>query len=134
MRDIFQKMMEKYISCDHLIPYCDKCQDRETCIACKEGYILEEDSKTCSIIDDPNTACDIKVNNIDDKDISFLQEDKINNLVQQYTQNSLNNGKVEHYVNNKYNYTITIFKIDECTKPIVNWGLLFKNQKYFGLV
>ena len=120
---------KKYISCDHFIPNCDKCQDRETCIACKEGYILEEDSKTCSIINDPNASCDFKVNNIDDKDITFLQENNINYLVQQYTQNSLNNGKVEHYVNNKYNYTITIFKIDECTKNLLSIGDYYLKTK-----
>ena len=119
---------KKYISCDQAIPNCLKCEGRDNCIKCKDGYIFE-DSNLCSLIYDSSIECKININNIDDNDISFLNEENINNLVKQYYQNNENRGKVEHYINNIYNYTITIFKMDECTKNLLPIGDYYIDTK-----
>ena len=117
-----------YISCDKVIENCDKCRGRNNCILCKEGYIIDKDNTICSLIDDPNLKCDINIKNIDDKDMSYLKEEIINNLVHEYISNNLDTkGVVEHYKNGMYNYSITIFKTPQCTKNLLFSGGYYLN-------
>ena len=116
-----------YISCDIVIENCEKCTGRDYCISCKKGYIVEQDNTLCSLIEEYNLECKININNINDQDINYLKQENINNLVQEYISNNYDKGKVEHYKNDKYNYSITIFKTPQCTKD-----LLFKGEYYLN--
>ena len=113
------------------MPNCDKCEGRNNCKSCKDDYIAEENKNLCSLIYDPRIECKINMHNIDDKDISFLQEENINKLVEEYIDNNLDKGEVNHYINNIYYYSITLFKMGECTKnllPIDDYYLNTKNN------
>ena len=116
-----------YFSCDSSIDNCLKCSDRDYCKLCKEKYIVDSDNTLCSLIDDPNLECNVNIINIDDKDTSFLNDNNINNLVQEYITNNFNQGKVDHYVNTIYNYSITIFKYYKCTNDLLNLGSYYLN-------
>ena len=120
---------KKYISCNEAIPNCLKCTDRNHCITCKEGYIIENDNSVCTLINDPSIQCKVNINNIDDKNINYLQEDSINQLIEEYIINYNNNNKglVEHYINTIYNYSITIFKNSDCTKGLLSMGDYYIN-------
>ena len=115
---------KSYISCEKVIDNCNKCKERNYCLGCKEGYIVDKDNSLCTII------CDIKINTINDKDINFLQEENIYTLIQNYIENNDKKaGLVEHYVNTIYNYSITIFKHSECTKNLLNISSYYLNTK-----
>ena len=109
-----------FISCDAIIQNCLKCKERNKCLTCKKGYIFEEDNTKCILINDPNIECNININNINDKDVNFLKQENINKLVKDYITNNDNDlGKVDRYINDIYNYSITIFKYPECTENLL---------------
>ena len=116
-----------YLSCEIGIQNCIKCKERNYCLYCKQGYILGEDNSKCISIKDPNIICNININIINDKDINFLKKENINILIQKYISNNNNLGQVEHYINNIYNYSITIFKYSECTKNLLNLSSYYLN-------
>ena len=116
-----------YLSCENGIQNCLQCKKRDYCINCKDGYILDEDNALCLLYNDPKIECNIQINNIDDKDLNFLKdEENIIKLIQKYIINNRNKlGQVEHYINNIYNYSITIFRYSECTQ------ILFFEKGYY---
>ena len=118
-----------YLSCENGIQNCIQCRKRDYCINCKDGYIVDEDNALCILFNDPKIECNIHINNINDKDLNFLKEEKnIIKLIQEYDINNINRlGQVEHYINSIYNYSITIFKYSECTK-----NLFFENGYYLN--
>jgi len=117
-----------YFSCDQGIQNCLKCKNRNYCIICKEGYIIADNNSLCSLINDPNIQCYVNTNSIDDKDINFLQKENIDKLIQDYIiNNNKNKDLVEHYYNNIYNYSITIFRNSECTSNLLSLGEYYLN-------
>ena len=116
-----------YLSCENEIQNCIKCNKRDYCIDCKDGYIIDEGNSLCILFNVPNIECNIQINNINDKDLNFIKEESnIFKLIQEYDINNKNKlGQVEHYINNIYNYSITIFKYSECTEN------LFFEQGYY---
>jgi hypothetical protein len=62
---------KKYLSCDEGIPNCLKCTERNFCITCKEGYIIENSNSLCTLINDPSIQCNININNVDDQNSNY---------------------------------------------------------------
>ena len=111
-----------YISCDKLIDNCEKCNERNKCNQCQKSYELVDNGKKCQFFF-INKECNINIHYLENEELNFLNEDNIKNLVKNYA-NTYNHdlGQVEHYINKKNNFTITIYILDNCTKDLLNIG------------
>ena len=38
-----------YINCNKILPHCDKCQDRNRCLECKDSYVYNEYKSICEL-------------------------------------------------------------------------------------
>ena len=86
---------------------CDICVNNITCIECAPNYITIYDETQCEM-------CEIEIINIENE----LDGNK--EYISSYINSNHNKlSKIVHYANNKYNYTITIFKIWECTEALL---------------
>ena len=95
------------------IENCDKCINSFECEQCLENFVLLNEKTLCE-------NCEIKIENINDE---FSQ-----NVVNITEYLKLNKKSMAlHYMNNKFNYSITIFKAWECTE-----GLWEKNYFKFN--
>ena len=91
------------------IQNCDICKNNETCVECTSNYVGIYDNTQCDL-------CEISIINIQDE---LLNED--NGYISDYINSSKDKiSKVSHYINNIYNYTITIFKVWECTYSLLD--------------
>ena len=86
------------------LKHCDKCINNFECEQCSENYVLLNDNTICE-------NCQIKIENIYDE----FNENIIN--ISDYL-NLDKNSLALHYINNVYNYSITIFKDWECTEAL----------------
>ena len=88
---------------------CDVCKDGLTCIKCSPKYITIYDDTQCQM-------CELEVINIDNE----LNENNKNEYISSYINSNQDKiTKIMLYINNKYNYTITIFKLWECTGELL---------------
>ena len=111
---ISKKELEKkyYHNSDGTIFYpciknCDICENSQTCIECSPKYISIYDDTQCELLE-------IEIINIENE----LNES--NEYISNYINSNKNKiSKIVHYVNNIYNYTITIFQIWEGTSALL---------------
>ena len=117
-----------FISCEKVINNCDKCEERQKCKKCKKYFELNNKGEEC-IPFEINFECNINIHYLEDENLDFLKEENIENLIELYeNEYSHDYGQVEYYINKKYNYTITIFVFDYCTKDLLNIGGLYFNM------
>ena len=117
-----------FISCEKVIDNCEKCEEREKCKKCKKDFELNNDGEECIPLE-INFECNINIHYLEDENLDFLKEENIENLIELYeNEYSHDYGQVEYYINKKYNYTITIFVFDYCTKDLLNIGGLYFNM------
>ena len=117
-----------FISCEKVIDNCEKCEEREKCKKCKKNFELNNDGEECIPLE-INFECNINIHYLEDENLDFLKEENIENLIELYeNEYSHDYGQVEYYINKKYNYTITIFVFDYCTKDLLNIGGLYFNM------
>ena len=117
-----------FISCEKVIDNCEKCEEREKCKKCKKYFELNNKGEEC-IPFEINFECNINIHYLEDENLDFLKEENIENLIELYeNEYSHDYGQVEYYINKKYNYTITIFVFDYCTKDLLNIGGLYFNM------
>ena len=117
-----------FISCEKVIYNCEKCEEREKCKKCKKDFELNNDGEECIPLE-INFECNINIHYLEDENLDFLKEENIENLIELYeNEYSHDYGQVEYYINKKYNYTITIFVFDYCTKDLLNIGGLYFNM------
>ena len=89
------------------ISNCDICDNNNSCKQCSVNYISIYDDILCEF-------CEIEIINIQNE----LKEN--NEYISNYINSNINKvSKIVHYVNNVYNYTITIFKAWECTQSLL---------------
>ena len=111
-----------YISCNKAIDNCEKCDNREKCNKCQRNYKLSNNHVDC-IYFEIFLDCKINVHYLENVDLRFLEEENIQNLVENYEKTySHYFGQVEHYINEKNNFTVTIYTLDNCTKNLLNYG------------
>ena len=111
---ISKKELEKkyYPNNDGTIYYpclknCDVCNNDLTCIECSPKYTLIYDNTQCEM-------CELEIINIENE----LTEN--NEFISSYINSNKNKiTKILHYINNIHNYTITIFKLWECTGELL---------------
>ena len=87
------------------LEHCDKCINGYECQICSNNYSLINDNTNCE-------NCEVK--------IDYLNEEYNENIVK--IQNYINynkNSLVLHYINDLYNYSITIFRAWECTEDLL---------------
>ena len=124
-----------FISCEKVINNCEKCEERKKCNKCKKNFELSDNGEECNYI---NFECNISIHFLENENLDFLKEENIENLINIYENgNGPNFGLVEYYINKKYNYTITIFILDNCTKDLLYIGAYSLNttdilQYYLG--
>ena len=111
-----------YIRCDNVLDNCEKCDGRTKCNQCQTNYELSNNDKKCYFFE-IYLDCKIEVHYLEDEGLEFLEEKNIDSLVENYQINYKHNfGQVEHYIDNKNNFTITIYTLDNCTKDLLNLG------------
>ena len=111
-----------YIRCDKVLDNCEKCDGRTKCNQCQKNYELSNNDDKCYYFE-INLDCKINVHYLEDEGLEFLEEKNIDRLVENYENTYRHNfGQVEHYINNKNNFTITIYTLDNCTKDLLNLG------------
>ena len=111
---------KNYFSCDYAMNNCEKCEGRKKCKKCKRYFELSENEDECNFI---NFECKINIHYLENENLDFLKEENIENLIINYENEISNNfGIVDYFINKKYNYTITIFILDICTKGLLNFG------------
>ena len=111
-----------YISCNKSIDNCEKCDNREKCNKCQRNYKLSNNHVDC-IYFEIFLDCHINVHYLENVDLRFLEEENIQNLVENYEKTYAHYfGQVEHYINEKNNFTVTIYTLDNCTKDLLNYG------------
>ena len=83
---------------------CVKCFNSFECEECSENYALLNDKTLCE-------NCEIKIENINNEpNANIINVSDFINLDK--------DGLALHYINNEYNYSITIFKAWECTEEL----------------
>ena len=87
------------------LEHCDKCINSYECQICWNNYSLINDNTNCE-------NCEIKIDYLDEE----FNENIIN--IQNYI-NFNKNSLVLHYINDLYNYSITIFRAWECTEGLL---------------
>ena len=86
------------------LEHCDKCINGYECQQCSNNYSLINDNSACE-------NCEIR--------IDYINEDFNENIINiQYYINFNKNSLVLHYINDLYNYSITIFRAWECTEGL----------------
>ena len=91
------------------IDNCDICTNGTECIQCSDNFITFDDNKIC---DD----CKLNINYIN----PALSSDLIKYYVNEYINaNAYLYSVVDFYINEEYNYTITIFRSWHCTKLLL---------------
>ena len=104
-----------YYSCK---PNCYKCENTTECIICDEGYELNDFSDKCELI--LNDDNDIKQNCIYitrkiQNDSSNLNNVTFSLVSDYHSSYSKDKNVFVKYINDKVNYTVLIFKNDQCS-------------------
>ena len=111
-----------YISCENVIDNCEKCDGRKKCNQCQKNYEPSNSGDKCNYFE-IDLNCKINIHYLEEEHLKFLEEENIQNLVEVYEKTfKYNLGQVEHYIDKKNNFTITIYITDKCTKDLLNIG------------
>ena len=92
------------------LEHCSRCENGLECLECDENYLLLNEGTLCG-----NCELNIENNNVEFNENLIKIEDYLN-----FKKDDL----VLHYINENYDYSITIFKAWECTE------LLWKKNYY----
>lgn len=107
--------------CEDTFHDCKSC-NKSICFECNDGYILSNKNKTkCLPVINPEQydKCEVLIHNIDIniEDLDFMY------FIDYYFINSFPSTKyVDHFVNEKEKYTVTLFIHSECTEDLLNQG------------
>ena len=97
------------------LEHCDKCINGYECQQCSKNFSLINDNSLCE-------NCEIR--------IEYLNSEFRENIVSISNYINFNkNSLVIHYINNIYNYSITIFKAWECTESLLEKDYFKFNTK-----
>ena len=109
------------IKCENTFPDCRSC-NKTICFECNDGYILSNKNKTkCLPVINPEQydKCEVLIHNID---INIEKLDFIY-FIDYYFINSFPSTKyVDHFVNEKEKYTVTLFIHSKCTEDLLYQG------------
>ena len=119
----------RYYSC---LPNCDKCQNKTICEKCSINYMPNENNTECieKIVDinELKKKCIININTISDEDFELIinNNKSLTDYILEYQQVFKNtNYALILYLNNKYNFSMILFKYSECSIFLIENG----NQK-----
>ena len=113
-----------FINCGKIINNCEKCDNKNYCNQCESPYKISIDRSQCFL----NKSCNLNIYQVDSEGKGYLSEENIRILVENYRlKYNENLGQVEHYANFEHNFSITIFRIDDCTNDLLNIGAFSLN-------
>ena len=104
-----------YYRCEVNFPHCQSCNETE-CFECQSGFNLKNGICNWNPSDG---VCNIVIKQIEDD----LSSPLIPKLVKDYINSEgLSISKINHYENEKKDYTITIFMNSSCTEELLKYG------------
>ena len=111
---------------------CENCKNKTICEKCSDKYMPNENDTGCQEkivnIKDLEQKCILDLKNISNEDFELIIKNNkfLNEYITEYQKMYINNNyAVVHYTNDKYKFSLTIFKYSECSTFLVEKG----NQK-----
>ena len=109
----------RYYSC---LLNCDICENKTICEKCSENYMPNEKHTECleKLFDRDKLKekCIIKIKRIQNEDFEliFNGDKSLNKYIYEYQkENENNNYALNFYTNDKYNFSMSLFKYSECS-------------------
>ena len=119
----------RFYSC---LSNCDKCSNKTICEKCSDIYMPNDYNTECQkkivYIEELKEKCILNLKNISNEDFELIltHNKSLNDYITEFKQNYQNNNyAIDHYLNDKYKFSLTLFKYSECSIFLIENG----NQK-----